>query len=166
MLWGLALPQTGGQAPTSGNSLALAQNAPAPTTSSAPTIIRLFRVVIEPSTARAPLPRVAAKKPLAPPRSLAGRFPRRASSARPITGCVIIHRLRNHDRLCCVIAGLRRRRREGRGRCEELWCVNQWPVPMRSRVEGYGRGWTCIIVERSRNSVVAIWRLLGRCDAR
>src|SRR5215471_9905240 len=125
----------------------------------------LFRVVIEPSTARAPLPRVAAKKPLAPPRSLAGRFPRSASSARPITGCVIVHRLRNHDRLCCVIAGLRRRRRERRGRCEELWCVNQWPVPMRSRVEGYGRGWTRIIVERSRKSVVAIWRLLGRCDA-
>ena len=35
----------------------------APPTSSAPTIIRLFRVVIEPSTARAPLPRVTAKKP-------------------------------------------------------------------------------------------------------
>src|SRR5215471_21631551 len=125
-----APPATGAWLPVAGPFCATANEAPP--TSSAPTIIRLFRV-IEPSTARAPLPRVAAKKPLAPPRY----FPRGASSARPITGCVIIHRLRNHDRLCCVIAGLRRRRREGRGRCEELWCVNQWPVPMRSRVEGY-----------------------------
>jgi hypothetical protein len=30
-----------------------------------------------------------------------------------------------------------------------LWCVNQWPVPMRRRVDQCRRGWTGIIVEWS-----------------
>ena len=74
MLRGLALPRLAANRRHPVIHWQVAQNAPAPPTSSALTIIRLFRLVIESSNARA-----------GPPRGgNAGRFRRNVSLAPPI----------------------------------------------------------------------------------